>query len=272
VRKLRKTVSLIVMRISIAAALLLTASLAAAQEIVTLATRDGVTQSFLFLAPAQPAAVAVLFAGSYGTLKLRREDGQIKFGDGNFLVRSRQSFVDGGIAVAVIDTPSDQPQGMDDRFRLGDQHASDIAAVVAELKKRFANVPVYLVGTSRGSVSAAATGAALGGGVAGVVLTATVYLAARSGPGLSGFDYSRINTPVLLVHHTEDACRYTPYREARKLGESRRYPLITVKGGLPATSDPCEAFSAHGFLGKEPETVGAIVNWILKKPYRDNID
>jgi hypothetical protein len=41
VRKLRKTVSLIVMRISIAAALLLTASLAAAQEIVTLATRDG---------------------------------------------------------------------------------------------------------------------------------------------------------------------------------------------------------------------------------------
>ena len=271
-RNLRKTVSLIAVRISIAAALLLIPSLAAAQEIVTLASRDGATQSFLFLAPAQPVAAAVLFAGNYGNLRLRRENGEIRFGDGNFLVRSRQLFVESGIAVAVIDAPSDQPRGMDDRFRLGDQHAADIAAVVADLKKRFSNVPVFLVGTSRGSVSAAATGAALGASVSGVVLTASVFLWARSGPGLSGFDYARISAPVLLAHHAEDSCSSTPYREARKLAESRHYPLITVKGGLPATSDPCEAFSAHGFLGKEKETVEAIANWMLKKPYRDNID
>ena len=270
--KLRKTVSLIAVRISIAAAILLMPSLAAAQEIVTLTTRDGVTQSFLLLAPAQPAAVAILFAGNYGALRLRREDGEIRFVDGNFLVRTRQLFVDSGIAVAVVDSPSDQPRGMDDRFRLGDQHAADIAAVVVELKKRFSGVPVFLVGTSRGSVSAAATGAALGAGVDGVALTSSVFLWARSGPGLSGFDYARISAPVLLAHHAEDSCSSTPSREARKLSESRHYPLITVKGGLPARSDACEAFSAHGFLGKEKETVEAIANWMLKKPYRDNID
>ena len=39
--------------------------------------------------------------------------------------------------------------------------AADMAAVVAELKKRFDNVPVYLVGTSRGTISAANVAARL---------------------------------------------------------------------------------------------------------------
>jgi hypothetical protein len=265
---------MIIGRVSLSLALLMVTWAAAAEEIVALATRDGVTQSFLLMAPAQakPAAAALLFPGGNGSIRLRTEDGEIKFGDGNFLVRSRKLFVDRGVAVAVIDAPSDESRGMNDRFRLGDKHAADIAAVAADLKKRFGNVPVFLVGTSRGSISAAATGAALGERVSGVVLTSTVFLGARSGPGLSGFDYATISAPVLLAHHVEDSCSVTPYREAQKLAESRRYPLITVKGGLPATADACEGSSAHGYLGKEKETVEAIVNWILKKPYRDNID
>jgi hypothetical protein len=31
------------------------------------------------------------------------------------------------------------------------------------------------------------------------------------------------------------------------------------------------AFSQHGFLGKESETVEEIVNWMLKKPMREEI-
>lgn len=255
-------------------ALLTIAAAAVAEELVTLQTRDGATQSLLLTVPAdgKPGAAAILFAGGYGDIRLRNESGQIKLAEGNFLVRSRQLFVGGGIATAVVDTPSDQPQGMDDWFRLGDKHAADITRVSAELKRRYPGIPVFLVGTSRGSVSAAATGRALGEIVSGVVLTSPMYVAARSGPGLSGFDYTRIKAPVLLVHHAEDGCFATPHREARKLAEIRRYPLITVYGGNPATSDPCEAFSAHGFLGKEPETVAAMVNWMLQKPYRSNID
>ena len=204
-----------------------TASLAVAQEIVTLPTREGATQSFLLTAPAdnKPAAAAILFPGSWGHIRLRREDGAIKLNAGNFLVRSRQLFVDGGVVTAVVDTPSDQPQGMEDWFRLGDKHAEDIARVVAELKRRFPGVPVFLVGTSRGSVSAAATGRALGDAVTGVVLTSSMTVAARSGPGLSGFDYSTIKTPVLLMHHTEDSCANTPYRDARNIAQTRKYPL-----------------------------------------------
>lgn len=253
-------------------AVLLAASLPAlAEEIVTLATREGVTQAFLLGVPSQPpAAVAVLFPGSYGNIDLRMENGAPKFRAGNFLVRSRHAFLDRGVATAVMDAPSDEARGMDDRFRLADKHAADVAAVVAELKKRFDNTPVFLVGTSRGTVSAAGAGRTLGDRVAGVVLTASLFVAARSGPGLSGFDFQAIRAPLLFVHHVDDGCRYTPYRDAQDL--SARYPLITVRGGDPPRSDACEAFSYHGFLGKEREAVEAMVNWMLKKPYRDNID
>lgn len=40
-----------------------------------------------------------------------------------------------------------------------------------------------------------------------------------------------------------------------------------VFGGAPPQSGPCDAFSAHGYLGKESETVEQMVNWMLKKPF-----
>jgi hypothetical protein len=87
---------------------------------------------------------------------------------------------------------------------------------------------------------------------------------------LSGFDFTTIKAPVLFVHHIADGCRFTPYHSAKSLAD--RFPLITVNGGDPPRSDACEAFSYHGYLGKERETVEAMVNWMLKKPYRNNID
>ncbi len=116
-------------------------------------------------------------------------------------------------------------------------------------------------GASRGTVSAAYVGAALGRRLAGVVLTSTVFLGNRNAAGLWGFDYARIPVPLLFVHDTEDACPCCPYDEAAKLGKV--YPLITVKGSRPPRSGPCEPLAAHGFFGKEPHTVAAIKAWML---------
>src|SRR4051812_30000714 len=81
-----------------AAALVLGASAACGQEIVTLPTRAGVPKSFLLMAPKQekPAGAAVLFPGGNGAIRLRSEQSEIKFNGGNFLVRARLSFVDSG--------------------------------------------------------------------------------------------------------------------------------------------------------------------------------
>jgi predicted alpha/beta hydrolase family esterase len=245
----------------------------AQQEIVTLSTRPGVTQSyFLTSIPKDLRAVAVLFPGSGGLIQLRNEDGKIRFSTDNFLVRSRSEFIKRNVVAAILDAPSDQQGnwGMTDEFRRGELHFTDISAVVSQLGKRFPDVPLFLVGTSRGSVSVAALGARFDQRIAGLVLTSTMFRAARGkakeqGPGLSGFDFASIKLPTLVVHHVSDQCEFTPYSDATRLSE--QFPLITVFGGDAPQSGPCDAFSAHGYLGKESETVEQIVNWMLKKPF-----
>ena len=246
----------------------------AQQEIVTLSTRPGVTQSyFLTSFPRNLQGVALLFPGSGGLIQLRSENGKPRFNQGNFLVRSRSEFIKHGIVAAILDAPSDQQAGwgMGDEFRLGPDHFTDIAAVVTDVRKRIPGAPLFLVGTSRGTISAAALGARFPEGIAGAVLTSTMFRQApknsrEPGPGLSRFDFATVKGPLLFVHHVSDQCGSTPYGEAARLAE--RYPLITVFGGPSPQSGPCEAFSQHGFLGKEAETVQEMVNWMLKKPFR----
>ena len=243
------------------------------QEIVMLPTRAGVTQSyFLTSAPKQLQAIAVLFPGSGGLIQLRSEGGQPKFAGGNFLVRSRSEFIKRGVIAAILDAPSDLQSGwgMRDEFRLGGDHFTDISVVVADLHKRFPGAALFLIGTSRGTISAAALAVRFGPRVAGSVLTATMFREVgrnsnEPGPGLSRFDFATIQIPLLFAHHVSDQCRYTPYGDAARYSE--KFPLITVWGGLPPQSSPCEARSQHGFFGKESETVEQIVNWMLKKPF-----
>lgn len=249
----------------------------AQQEIVTLSTRPGVTQSyFLTSFPKNMRGVALLFPGSGGLIQLRSENGKPRFNQGNFLVRSRSEFIKRGLVAAILDAPSDQQAGwgMSDEFRLSLDHFTDISAVLADLSKRLAGAPVFLVGTSRGTISAAALGARIPDGISGAVLTATMFRQAprkstEPGPGLSKFDFATVKAPLLFVHHVSDQCESTPYGEAARLAD--RYPLITVFGGPPPQSGPCEAFSQHGFFGKEAETVEEMVNWMLKKPFRAEV-
>jgi hypothetical protein len=75
---------------------------------------------------------------------------------------------------------------------------------------------------------------------------------------------------VLLVHHREDACSSCPYAEAERL--AGRFPLVSVRGGKPPESGPCDPFAAHGYFGKEAETVDAIAAWMLGKPFSREIE
>ena len=189
----------------------------------------------------------------------------------NFLVRTRGLFRDAEVAVAIVDSPSDQQRaGMDDGFRTGRDHVADIAGVLKDLRDRFSGAKIFLVGTSRGTLSAAYVGRLLGDRVDGVVLTSTLFYAGRRGIGLSGFDFAAIKAPLLFVHHVHDRCQACPYGPAESLG--RRFPLVSVSGGKPAESDPCEPLAAHGYFGKEVETVAAIKNWMLERPFPKAID
>ena len=199
----------------------------------------------------------------------------MRFGQQNFLPRSRREFVAEGILPVILDNPSDQQAGpgMSDLFRQSPEHATDMRAVVSEVKRRHPGLPVFVVGTSRSTLSAAHLGRALGDGIAGIVLSSSLFY---SSPGmnpqraLAGFDWDALKLPVLLVHHRADACGATPYADASRLAS--KFPLISVQGGKPPESAHCDPLSPHGFYGKEAETVAAIAAWMLGKPYRKDID
>jgi predicted esterase len=247
----------------------------AAEDLITIPTRSGVTLSYLLDQDkaAAPKVVVISFIGGFGAIGLQRraQKGPVKFGPtANFLIRIRDQMTDADIADVIVDSPSDQlPDGMGDRFRLGQDHATDIRALIRDLEQRFPAAKIFLLGTSRGTISAAALGASLGDIVQGVVLSSTVTNADRAGTGLSAFDFGSIKVPVLLVHHRNDGCRSSPYSGAERL--SKQFPLVSVSGGDPPQSEPCEAASQHGYLGREAPTAQAIRNWMLGREFAREI-
>jgi len=234
------------------------------EETVFLPTRPGVVQPFIvsYDDATQPEAIAILFAGSSGNIGINQNGQPIT--NENFLVRSRQIFVQNHLATVIIDCPSDRKDGMDTAFRISNDHAMDVGLVVDEMNKKFPGLPVYLIGTSRGTISAASVAKKLEGKVNGVVLTSAVF---------NEIDFSKpFIVPVLIVHNTEDGCPASPYSGAINTSKSYGYPLVSVKGGSVATGRAaCGSFSPHGFLNKEEPTISTIANWIFERPYKTDL-
>ena len=248
-------------------------------EIVQLAPRPDVLMRYLLIYEqvATPKAVAVLFAGGDGLLKLRGEGENIQFNlAGNFLVKSRGYFRDDETAIALVDAPSDQINfGFDVNFRKSKEHAADIQSIVDDLRKRFSGAKVFLIGTSAGTVSAANVGMQLAGAVDGVILTSSavewgpVKWGRMSGSYLNGFDFDLIKAPPLFVHHVGDICVVSTFASVKKYMD--KFPFIAVLGGDPASDDGCGAQGPHGFLGREKDVVSEIKNWMHSRPYRKEI-
>ena len=184
---------------------------------------------------------------------------------------SRQLFADAGFAVAVIDAPSDrQSAPFLSGFRQTPEHAADVKAVIAWLKdaRQQAPGPVWLVGTSRGTQSAAYIATELTpaqGGPDGIVLTSSI-LTDNNGRALPRMPLAQITVPVLVAHHEQDGCRlcafgYIPQLMS-KLAKTPKAELISFTGGQ-SVGDPCEAMGYHGFNGLEPEVVSKITSWML---------
>src|SRR5690348_7106763 len=185
---------------------------------VKLQTRPVVTESVEFAAAPNPTASVVLFPGG---------DGVVANVQVNFLLRVRGRFVEQGISVAVFDAPSDQSAGMSTAYRTGAAQAQDVAAVVRFLKSK-ADVPVWFVGTSRGSVSAANTAAQLSQQISGVVLTSSVWSGTAAALG-------QIAVPTLIVHNRADGCSASPFAGAEaavaQLSRAPAKELLAVSGG-----------------------------------------
>jgi pimeloyl-ACP methyl ester carboxylesterase len=208
----------------------------------------------------------ILFPGGQGIVKLAAG---IPEPGANFLVRTRKLFAKDGLAVAVYD-PSSDIGSLSDSARTSRIHFDEVAQVLADFRQRAGVSSVYLVGTSRGTISAAYLSTLFKSQVDGVVLTSTLFQSSKAGPGLSAFDFSSITQPLLFVHHVSDGCRSTPPGYAKTL--AGKYAVLWVDGTEGAQGDSCGPFSAHGYLGREPATVRAITDWILYRKLASIID
>lgn len=236
-------------------------------KLVTLSTRPGVTQKFILMRPSQAVASVILFAGGGGQLSLSIDGaGNPAIGNlvGNFLVRTRQDFVDRGFMVALVDVSSDNPNGIG-LARGSAEHAQDMAAVVTYMRQQV-SLPVWLVGTSAGSQSAANAAVRLTDGIGGMVLTSSVTVPSTTAVGVLSMDLASIRVPAFIMSHAQDQCASTPPADAQRIADrltgapAKLATLLT--GGAVPTSGPCDGMSQHGFFGIESQAVDAIVNFI----------
>lgn len=196
-------------------------------------------------------------------MRLREEEGQPRFElRGNFLVRSRRHWLDEETLVVVVDAPSDQWETFDHWFHECPRYGADVAVLLNQVTRQYGVEDWTFVGTSEGSVSAFHAARMNPGLARRVILTASLFRATRNGPGLSRVPWENLPAPVLWVHHEDDPCPFTSYRDAKRFAEKSRSPLVTVRGGGSERGEACQAFTAHGFVGVARETVGAMRSWV----------
>ena len=225
-------------------------------------TRPDVTVRLLVIkANTKPSTALLLFPGADGTKHFGEKDGRFWVSN-NFLMRSARDLAAAGFIVVAVEAPSDQSRGMPDRFRTSPPHAKDIRKVISYLRDKHRVSSVYLVGTSKGSLSAAYLASVFEEAAIGGVILASVYPPSESGE----IDFADIDNPVLIIHHLYDECRATPIQGAfdlkKRLTESPRVDVVVVTGGSLAASSPCNALSNHGFHGMEKPVIQAIKDWI----------
>lgn len=234
-------------------------------EVREIPTRPGVTLRFLYAKAEHPVASAVLLQGGSGAIGIYPNGTTQSEG---FLATGAARFAGNGVSVAIPDVPSDRNNLHD--FRATPEHAQDVAALIAFLRQQ-ANVPVWAIGTSNGSLSAAASSTRLKDkGPDGIVLTAAVtQRPVMQAHPVTDAPLGEVTVPVLLVHHKEDGCQVTPYAAMpdllAALKSSRKKELISVEGGSRGSGTPCGG-GHHQFLGIETAVTNTIVEWIRLNP------
>ena len=250
-------------------------------ELVTIRSHGSATTAYSIFTPppsnfGEARVALVLLPGSTGHLALDAEGcaGKLK---GNQLVRSRDLFHLAGFVTALVDAPSDH-QGEDGLggFRVSQQHADDLGKVIAAVRAS-AKVPVWLVASSRGTISAVNAVSRLSGPAApdGLVLASPVTSGKVGGQKawvahtVFTARLEAIRMPLLVVAHAADTCIRTPPNLAANVlprTKTERGQTVTVTGGPGSRGktgvEACTGRSPHGFIGQEVEVADGIARFV----------
>ena len=237
------------------------ASSHAAGSLERVSTRSGVKISVFWERTEGAKSTVLLFPGGDGGLG-RVEEGRAT--SDNLLVRMVPQFVANGFNVAIFGRQIGGP-GLNFADRIEEEHITDIRKVLEFVKKQSA-APVWLVGSSRGTISATAAAIAIREPpIAGLVLTSSVVNYGKAG-AVPNQDLSAIRIPVLVYHHAKDACVSSPPNGVPLIIEglvnAPVKKLVMAMGGANPSGDACKGRDWHAFAGMEKELIDAISAWI----------
>jgi len=220
--------------------------------------------------PLERVAVLVLLIGGDGAMGFTA--GQVNTGSPNTVAHNRYHFAAEGFVVAVVDAANDfnsSPIGLRGR-RLGAAHREDLRAVMADLRLRYPTLPIWAVGHSRGTLSAAVTAVSVEPPADGLVLMSSLTGdPANPTEDLSQVAIESITGPALVVSHQGDVCAFTLPEDSRALTQrfvaSERAKFRQFNGGSNPLSDPCDPLAPHGFFGIDQKVVDAVTKWIRRR-------
>jgi hypothetical protein len=219
----------------------------------------GLTERILYLSPSAARAAIVMLPGGSGDIGIQK-DGRLEHDD-NFVVRTRALWLELGYAVVIPDAAgTENLRG--ERSSL--TYATIVGAIVAFARTQSAK-PIFLLGTSQGSIAAMNGAAHLREReIAGLVLTESVSRLGGSHETVFDAHPEDVTVPALVVANQDDACDVAPPDDAPSIAASMTHSpdvqVLFVSGGVLKSSD-CGSLSPHGYYGIENNVVSAIGSW-----------
>lgn len=181
--------------------------------------------------------------------------------NGNFLIRSRRYLANDTTATLVVDCYSESGDYCSSAYQSSKQRQEHVQSLIGAVKKQIPSIQsVWLVGTSMGTISSSFMPTYAPAEYSGAIHTASITepLARNSYRELTNFDYRQSKIPQFFVHHKNDPCYLTTWSGAKSIADKFAVPLVTVIGGSDFKGPACQAFTEHGFRGKEKEVMEAI--------------
>lgn len=262
----------IMLRALLFAAALYAASSAAKEEILTVTRtafdQDGqktvIEQNYYLETPddATPRFALLVLPGGNGDIRLRRDGARIVFGQAeNLFVKNRGTLRAGGTAVALLDKGSNRPGGLSAFDRKEPDHADELAAVVAHLQTRLPGVKVFVAGIGSAGYSIFNLAGRVPARIAGGITIGAPTVRLRM------FDFSRVRTRILMLHHVEDLCESSSLIEASEIAAQNRFDLVAVAGGEGVRRvHPCSLGSRYALNGNDQQVLELAARWMRGEP------
>jgi alpha/beta superfamily hydrolase len=217
-----------------------------------------------------PTVLVVLLPGHPAVVRAEIENGKVTKTslNGNFLIRARRHLISKDIATLILDCRTSNGFECSEIYMASSKRFEDLRTVLKAVRSEMPSISkVWLMGTRFGTVTSSHLPKEYEKDFVGVINTSTINFS-QSYQSMNGLKYDEIKIPQVFIHHELDNCIQSKYAGILEISKKYKIPLYTIAGEKPnsdqkVSSNPCEAFTPHGFRGIERDVMLLIQTTIM---------